>query len=503
MSDKILTLAAFSELRQQALSGLSIAHCHGVFDLLHIGHIQHLSAAKALADILVVSVTPDHYVNKGPGRPVFSLALRTQALAALSACDYVVINAYPSAIEAIACIRPNYYVKGQEYAQAEDDLTGNINKERQAVEAVNGQLHFTQEACYSSSALLNQFYTADDASGQFLHMLRAKYDVSHLLDAFDALSGLSVLVVGESIIDHYVYCDTLGKSGKDPVLSSLQRDEEYHAGGVLAIANHVASFCDQVTVLSSLGQSEPQESLLKQRLQPHIQPIFIQKPDSPSLTKSRFIERKNGQKLFELYTMCDKPLPPSADAAFYSALCQHVAQADVVIVADYGHGLLTAEHIAYITDKARFVAVNTQANAANLGFNVISKYPKADLACIAKRELQLNARSTEADNPLMRELSEALNTQLCLVTCGAEGCKSYSTKHGFSQAPAFTSAVNDAVGAGDAVLSLAALLCATGVADELILFVANLVGAERVGVMGNQTYVEKATLLKHISHLFK
>ena len=503
MPDKMIPFSVFTELRHTTLSGLSIAHCHGVFDLLHIGHIKHLSAAKAMADILVVSVTPDHYVNKGPGRPAFSIDLRMEALAALSVCDYVLMSAWPTAIEAIERIQPQYYVKGQEYAQLDQDITGNIDKERKAVEAVKGELVFTQEVCYSSSHLLNQFYTRDDACGQFLQHLRAKYSAEHLLSAIDKLSGLKVLVVGESIIDHYVYCDTMGKSGKDPVLSSLYRYEEVYAGGVLAIANHVASLCDQVTVLSSLGEEQRQDKVITEKLQAHIKPIFVRKPGAPTLTKKRFVERTSGQKLFELYEMCDQPLPVEAAEAFYRALIQHCEHADVVIVADYGHGLMTSECRAKLSSQARFLAINTQANAANLGFNVVSKYAKADLVCIAKRELQLNARSTEKDHDLMLDLSKTLQTQLCLVTCGAQGSKSYSAQYGFNQAPALTDCVSDAVGAGDAVLSVSALLCAMGVEDELIALVANLVGAENVGIMGNKAYLNKQTLLKQISHILK
>src|SRR3990167_11073056 len=69
-----------------------IVLCHGVFDLVHPGHIRHFQAAKALGDVLVVTVTADEYVNKGPGRPVFIQGLRAESIAALGCVDYVAIN---------------------------------------------------------------------------------------------------------------------------------------------------------------------------------------------------------------------------------------------------------------------------------------------------------------------------------------------------------------------------------------------------------------------------
>ena len=92
----------FSKLKSE---GKKIVHCHGVFDLLHVGHIKHFKEAKTFGDILVVSITPDEFVNKGPGRPVFTTSLRLEALAALQSVDYVVANNLPSAEEIIKSIK--------------------------------------------------------------------------------------------------------------------------------------------------------------------------------------------------------------------------------------------------------------------------------------------------------------------------------------------------------------------------------------------------------------
>ena len=86
--------------------GNKVIHCHGVFDLLHIGHIRHFEQAKKLGDVLVVTLTQDRYVNKGPSRPVFNEDLRAEAIAALDCVDYVAINRWPMAIETIGLLRP-------------------------------------------------------------------------------------------------------------------------------------------------------------------------------------------------------------------------------------------------------------------------------------------------------------------------------------------------------------------------------------------------------------
>ena len=97
-NEKIVQLERLAELlNERRKSGEKIVHCHGVFDLLHIGHIRHYEQAKRLGDLLVVTLTGDQYVNKGPNRQAFPQDLRAEAIAALSCVDYVAINKWPTA----------------------------------------------------------------------------------------------------------------------------------------------------------------------------------------------------------------------------------------------------------------------------------------------------------------------------------------------------------------------------------------------------------------------
>jgi len=110
---KISTLDELAvQVRAEKEGGAKIVHCHGVFDLLHIGHIRHFDEAKKMGDILVVTLTPAHLVNKGPGRPVFTESLRAEAIAALNCVDHVAINKWSTAVETINLLAPDFYVKG-------------------------------------------------------------------------------------------------------------------------------------------------------------------------------------------------------------------------------------------------------------------------------------------------------------------------------------------------------------------------------------------------------
>ena len=105
-NNKIISIAELSKrILDLKKKNKKIVHCHGVFDVLHVGHIKHFNTAKKLGDFLIVTVTPDKYVNKGPNRPIFSLESRMECIAALKFVDYVAANTSESATNAIKVLK--------------------------------------------------------------------------------------------------------------------------------------------------------------------------------------------------------------------------------------------------------------------------------------------------------------------------------------------------------------------------------------------------------------
>ena len=155
--NKIISKEKFkSEIRPKLKAeGKTIALCHGVFDLVHPGHIIHFEQAGEMADVLVVSVTAARYVRKGPGRPYFDDEMRMKVLAALECIDYVMLSEGYTVDDIIESVEPDIYVKGEEYAKAEDDITGKITEEKALVEQHGGRLGFTTGQIFSSTKLIN------------------------------------------------------------------------------------------------------------------------------------------------------------------------------------------------------------------------------------------------------------------------------------------------------------------------------------------------------------
>lgn len=146
--------AEIAKLRQK---GKKIVLCHGCFDLMHPGHIKHFQEAKKMGDVLIVTVTPDVYVDKGPGRPVFNQDLRAGSIAALGCVDYVAINKWPTAEETLKLLKPSIYVKGQEFEKLEDE-TGKVQREYEIIKDIGAEMKFTHEIVFSSTKLLNKYF---------------------------------------------------------------------------------------------------------------------------------------------------------------------------------------------------------------------------------------------------------------------------------------------------------------------------------------------------------
>ena len=139
---------------------MKIVHCHGCFDLMHPGHIKYFQAAKRMGDVLIVTVTPDKYVDKGPDRPVFTQKLRADSIAALECVDYVAVNKWPTAEETLRLLKPDIYVKGQEFENLEDK-TGKLQKEYEVLKEIGAEMRFTHEIVFSSTELHKKYFSDD------------------------------------------------------------------------------------------------------------------------------------------------------------------------------------------------------------------------------------------------------------------------------------------------------------------------------------------------------
>ena len=462
------------QIRNQIPLDKSVGLCHGVFDVLHVGHIQHLRQAKENCEVLVVSLTSDDYVNKGPDRPFFSIEHRINVISSLEFVDFVTVSEHPSSEHVIKCVKPTYYIKGIEYKDKED-ITNKIDTEKDTVEDNGGEMLFiSNEDVFSSSKLLNQSLMSDEFL-DFTKSLKQEYSVEEILNLIDSLSDKSVSLVGEIIIDEYIYGDCLGKSSKYPAVVFNKEKTEKFLGGVGAVANQLSALVKDVELFTYLGEFDLEENLkfVKENLSDNVSLTFVVKEDSPTIKKTRFIDSYWKSRLFETYEMNDRPL--DEDEKWMKD--DRISKLQNSFAIDYGHGFLEGNENVF--------SVNVQSNSGNRGYNFISKYRNSELYIIDEEELRLEMRDKHSDSVFLAKELQQIVGGILVVTRGSNGCVVISPEWN-GTVPAISGNIKDTVGAGDAFFGIFSTLFSEGVPLKVSAFLANVAGYMEANVIGHK-----------------
>jgi sugar/nucleoside kinase (ribokinase family) len=336
---------------------------------------------------------------------------------------------------------------------------------------------------------------------QFLAEFSRRHTAKTIAGRLRSLKRLRALVVGEAIIDEYHYCQAMGKSPKETIVATRYLEEEAFAGGALATANHLAGFVDEVDLVTCLGAEDSREDFIRAHLRPNVRPRFFLREGAPSIIKRRFVDPAFLTKMFEVCYIADGPLPRAVEEPMLAHLADELPRHDLVVVADYGHGLISPRAVKALCARAPFLAVNAQTNSANIGYNVITKVPRADYVCIDEPELRLAARDSHGEiEGHTRSLAKALKTKRFVVTRGHRGALAWSPRESVL-IPVFSSRVVDRTGAGDAFLALSSLCAAGGLPMELVGFIGNAAGALHVATVCNRTPIEPQALLGLVEEL--
>lgn len=469
-------ILSFEELK--GLNGEPTVHCHGVFDIIHAGHLAYFKSAKEHGKILVITLTSDRYVNKGPGRPYFTDKIRAQVLAALDIVDFVCISDHPTAVPAIEKLRPKVYVKGPDYKDKTKDVTGEIYNEEKAVKKAGGQVFYTDDETFSSSQILNKFFVNwSDEQKSAIARIKGLGGEERVRSEIDKLSRLTVVVSGEPITDTYRFCIPENLSSKSPSISARYQYEENYDGGSTAITNHLKEFI-------KAG-------------------VFIIPSNLPGIRKTRYITVDKSQRIFEITEIPPDSWTVPEPREFIEELKHEAKRSDLTILADFGHRLFEGDILDSLTDLEGFVALNVQTNSSNFGFNVFKKHSRFNYLSIDTREARLAYHDRDSDPySLALRCRTDLEGKSMSMTLGPNGSYFFHEGKEF-YSPAFVDTVIDATGAGDAYFAITSCLVRSGCHPELVPFIGNVFAGLKTKIIGNKSHVKKADLLKAISSILK
>ncbi len=483
----------------------SVIMCHGMFDIVHPGHLRHLMYAKGKADILVASLTADAHATKGSLRPYVPQELRAANLAALEMVDYVIIDPSPTPIEHIKRLQPDYFAKGYEYFA--EGIPPKTQEEIDALESYGGEMVFTPgDIVYSSSALIEAAPPKIGIEKLLALMESEGIGFENLRRALHEAEGARVHVVGDTIVDSYSYCSLLGATAKSPTFSVKHDRTDVFVGGAAVVAKHVKSAGAEVTFSTILGDDALKKFVLKDLETAGVVCHPFVDRTRPTTHKERFIS--DGHKLLQVDRVDNRPISERALAFFEKSL--RTTNAQIVIFSDFRHGIFNRQSIGRLKQALPKDALKVADSQVSNRWGNILDFTEFDLLTPNEREARFALGDQDSVvRPLALELFRRARCKHLILKLGERGVLGYRTPgdmpREFFTVDSLVDRLVDPIGAGDALLAYASLaLPATSniVIASILGSVSAAVACEREGnvPVTPADVVEKINLLEKRAH---
>jgi rfaE bifunctional protein nucleotidyltransferase chain/domain len=466
-SPKILPLEALGSIcKELTRAQKKIVHCHGVFDLVHIGHLRHFKAARELGDVLIITLTADPYVNKGPLRPIFTEALRAEALADLSYVDYVAINPHASAIEAIKAIAPTWYVKGQDYKARLETTGSKLKGEVEAVRACGGDIYFTEDIQFSSSALINQHLSPyPQQVSDYLNKIKKVFSCEDFDKALATIRNKRVLVVGETFLDETRSVVLTPAAQATGSITGNLRSKEIRTCGAARNALCATAFADSVTLY---GPQRTQSRSLEQTRPPYVA-ISPDVSGKYALTRERTLEGATQRVLFELWSGETGDLSEEHQERLVRELKLLLSASDIVITADYGTGFITRRLAELLAEESKFLGIFQSPVISSGAYRTPSHYPRADIFMLDGAALEREMRRPEIDVAhALEKLGNRMDIERACLVDPEEGALLRNKSGSLYNAPSLSDEIQHSYETAHSASAICSLFAAVGVPDEVL-----------------------------------
>lgn len=320
-----------------------------------------------------------------------------------------------------------------------------------------------------------------------------KFGVEAFNECLKNLANSSVLILGETIIDEYVYCDALGKVTKDPLIAFEKRTKQEHLGGVLAVTRHFSGLGINSKVITKWASTE--QNFIINEINSIKNATIVNLESDKSIRKTRYVDRSSNTRVFESYELPNDSDYITTPQEIRKAINDEKMDFNHLVVMDYGHNFFDHEASSDYINFGVPVSVNTQSNAGNRGFNPISNYMNADIVFLNGSEVQVEMRNKISKlEKIITDLALKLKCKELYVTNGSSGIISWSKDLGIITSPTFAPTIIDRTGAGDALLAAVSSLRMNNVPIEIATFFGNIAGSLLVGVMGNERAITATEL---------
>lgn len=469
-----------------------VVQCHGCFDIVHPGHIRYLQYARSLGDVLVVSITGDAQISKGDQRPYIPEELRAENLAALAFVDYVVIDQNETAVDILGRVRPDIYVKGQEYAASQDPR---FLAERETVESHGGRVVFSSgQVVFSSTRLAESLARAGEFAADRLGVVCRRHGIDRqaLSDLMRRMRGRSLLIIGETTLERYVACDVSAATGEAPMMSLVELGEREFVGEAGAVAIAAAALGAQATLVTALGRDAASRRVRHSLESAGVRvEAFSYRDDT--VIRTRFVA--DDQKLFRVERAAARPLDSISERAVMSLVRELAARADAAILHDCGFGFITPAIRESMGTSLRKAGRWCTVSAGGQG--TIHDAASPDLICVSERRLREAVGNASGSlSAVAYEAMQASGSARMLVSVAKRGVVTFDRRsHDRSSPnwpdrllseylPALSDWPLDRLGCGESATAAATLAMSAGATLMQASYLYSAVAAVQIGRLG-------------------
>jgi len=463
-----------------------VVMCHGAFDVVHPGHLRHLLFAKTKGEILVASVTADDHIQKGELRPHVPQNLRAANLAAYEMVDYVTIDPNATPLQNLNRLKPDVYIKGFEYAAG--SMSAKTQEEYDLISAYGGEMIFSPGDFTLSSSKLISVSPPDIGHDKLITLMQQhNLDFSDLRKTLESIKGLSVSVLGDTIIDSYTRCSMIGGQTKTPTISVLHERVDHYVGGAGIVAKHLAAAGAKVDLLTLLGDDDLGRFAINDLRAAGV--VVHAEIDSTRPTTDKNAIVVDNYRLIKVDRLENRPIGEKTIERFADRLSS--ADADVFVFSDFRHGLFHKGSISRFASAipiGRFKVADSQVASR---WGNITDFAEFELITPNEREARFALGDQDLPlRPLGTKLFHAARCRVLLLKLGERGLLTY-TSLGDTQSEYFfhldsmSRNVVDAVGAGDALLAYASLTLKVTDSPVQAAILGSLAAAHECEVDGN------------------
>lgn len=500
INKKIVTPNQLKLIIKKKYKNKIIGHCHGTFDIVHPGHIRHFIYAKQKADVLIASLTADKYITKKFDGTFLNEELRARNLAAISIIDYVVIDYNEKPLKLLNEIKPSFFLKGFEYSSLKNP---NTSEEIKVLKKNNGEILFSPgDEVYSSTTIQNIYKPKLELEKLYSIMDSTNVSFNLIKKNIEKFNKMNVTVIGDTIIDKYVYTEILGQTNKTPTFSVKKMYDKLFLGGAGIVAMHLKSLGAKVKFISVIGKDKYGKFAKSVLNKFGVETKLIIDNLRPTTIKERFWAEN--YKLLQVDTLTNQSI--SEKYLFDIAKLLKSSDSQAYIFSDFRHGIFNKENIKFLSKALPKKAIKVADSQVSNRWGNILDFKHFDI--IFPNEKEARFALADQDSPvrfLGTEILKKSKSKFLILKLSERGILVYK-KTGllpkdFYPIGSFVKNLVDGIGAGDALLAASTLSYLTSNKNILVSsIVGNIAAAIACEQQGNIP-IKNNQLLKRLKEI--